>query len=121
VGPEAVNFDQIHVGDTVKIAATQQLVVQMAGPSETVDDGTIAVVALAPKGAEPGGVLAETTQVTATVTEIDSQNRTATLRFEDGSTRAVPVRSDVDLGKRKAGEKVVLSITEAIALKVQKP
>jgi hypothetical protein len=121
VGPEAVNFDQIHVGDTVKIAATQQLVVQMAGPGESADDGNVAMVALAPKGAKPGGVFAETTQVAATVTEIDAQNRTATLRFEDGSTRSVPVRSDVDLGKRKVGEKVVISITEAIALKVQKP
>jgi len=121
VGPEAVNFDQIHVGDTVKIAATQQLVVQMAGPGESADDGSVAMVALAPKGAKPGGVLAETTQVAATVTDIDAQNRTATLRFEDGSTRTVPVRSDVDLGKRKAGEKVIISITEAIALTVQKP
>jgi hypothetical protein len=120
VGPEAVNFDQIHIGDTLKITATQELVVQMAGPGESADDGAVAVVALAPKGAKPGGVLAETTQVTATVTDIDTQNRTATLRFEDGSTRKVPVRSDVDLGKRKAGEKVVISITEAIALKVQK-
>jgi len=38
--------------------------------------------------------------------EIDLPNRTATLEFEDGSTRIFPVRSDVDLGQRKVGEKV---------------
>ena len=121
VGPDAINFEQIHVGDRLKVQVTQELVVQMAEPGESAQTGTASVVALAPKGAKPGGVMAETTQVTATVTALDQQQRTATLRFEDGSTKTFPVRSDVDLSKRKVGEKVVFSVTEMIALRVQKP
>ena len=45
----------------------------------------------------------------------------ATLQFEDGSTRTVAVRPDVDLGKRKVGDTVVLRLTEALAMRVEKP
>jgi hypothetical protein len=78
-------------------------------------------VELAPKGAKPGGLVAETTQVTAKVTAIDQKKRTATLRFEDGSTKTLPVRSDVDLSKRKVGEQVVFQVTEMVAVSVEKP
>ena len=121
VGPGAINFSQIQVGDTLKVEVTQELVVQLASPGEATDDGSAALVALAPKGAKPGGVIAETTQVIATVTAIDQPKHTATLRFEDGSTKTFPVRSDVDLGKRKVGEKVVFRATEMVALRVEKP
>lgn len=83
--------------------------------------GKIDFVTLAPKGAKPGGVVAQTTQVTATITAINQQKRTATLRFDDGSTRTFPVRTDVDLSKRNVGDKVVFRLTEALALSVKKP
>jgi hypothetical protein len=66
-------------------------------------------------------VAAETMQVTATVTAIDPEKRTATLRFEDGSARTFPVRRDVNLSRRKLGEKVVFRVTELIAISVKKP
>ena len=78
-------------------------------------------MALAPKGAKPGGIMAETTQVTAKVTAIDAEHHKATLQFEDGTTRTVAVRPDVDLSKRKVGEKVVIRTTEALAIPVEKP
>jgi hypothetical protein len=121
VGPEAINFDQIRVGDQLKVTATEELVVEMGKPGESADDRAAAVVALAPKGAKPGGLVAETTQISGTVTAIDATKRTATLRFEDGSTKTLPVRSDVDLGKRKVGDQVVFRITEMIAVSVEKP
>jgi len=65
--------------------------------------------------------VAETVQVTATVTAIDQTNRTATLQFEDGSTKTLPVRDDIDLSQRKVGEKVVFQVTEMIAISVEKP
>ncbi len=119
VGPEAINFDQIRVGDDLQVMVTEQLVVQMAPPAEPADDRAGVLVALAPKGAKPGGIMAETMRVTATVAAIDPQKRTATLRFEDGSTQTFPVRGDVDLGQRKVGDKVVFRITEMIALRVK--
>lgn len=121
VGPAAVNFDQIEVGDMVNATVTEQLVVALAEPGNDPGDGSAEVVSLAPKGAQPGGVVAQTTQVTGTVTVIDTENRTATLKFEDGSTQTFPVRPDIDLSKREVGEKVVFQVTQMVAIDVTKP
>lgn len=118
VGPEAINFDQIRVGDQLTVTATEELAVAMSAPGDT--DAGAALVALAPKGAKPGGLVAEAVQVTGTITAIDTAKRTATLRFEDGSTKTFPVRSDVNLSQRKVGDKVTFRVTEMIAITVQK-
>jgi hypothetical protein len=120
-GPEVVNFDQIRVGDQLKITAAQELVVSVTGEGEATSDGGAQVVAVAPKGAKPGGMMVETTRVTAKVTAIDAEQHTATLQFEDGSKHTVAVRPDVDLSKRKVGDKVVIRTTGALAIRVVKP
>jgi hypothetical protein len=120
-GPEVINFDQIRVGDQLKITAAEQLVVYVAGAGDTLSDGEAQLVALSPKGAKPGAIMAETTQITAKVIGIDAEHRKATLQLEDGSRRTVPVRQDVDLSKRKVGDTVVIRMTEALAIQVAKP
>jgi hypothetical protein len=120
-GPEIINFDQIHIGDQLKVTVTEELAVAMAGDGASPGASGAAVVALAPKGAKPGGVVAGTVQVTATVTAIDLKEHKATLQFPDGSTRTVAVRQDVDLTLRKVGEKVTIRCTEAMAVSVEKP
>lgn len=120
-GPEVVNFDQIRVGDQLKVTVAEEVAVYMASDAEPPSAGGAALVALAPKGAKPGGVMAATVQVTATVTAIDLGHHKATLTFADGSTKTVAVRHDVDLTKRKVGEKVVIRKTEAMALSVEQP
>lgn len=121
VGPAAINFDQIKVGDRLRLTVAEELVVYVAGEGETPSDAAAQLVALAPKGAKPGGIVADTIQVTAKVTAIDLEHRKATLQFEDGSTRTVAVRSDVDLGKRRVGDRVVVRTTEALAIQVSNP
>lgn len=121
VSPEAVNFDQIQVGDLVKATLTEEVVIYLDEEGALVPDGFAAGVALAPKGAKPGVIVAGAVKVTATVTAIDEDKRTATLRFDDGTDETFPVRDDIDLSKRKEGEKVVFLITETVALSVEKP
>lgn len=117
--PEAINLDQVKVGDMVKATLTEELVV-FVGNQASSGDLAAAVVALAPKGAPAGGVVAAVTQVTGTVTAINQQKRTATVRFADGTVKTFPVRSDVDLSRRKVGEQIVFRITETLALSLQK-
>jgi len=121
VPPEAVNFDQISVGDLVKATLTEEVVVYLDKEGASVPDGYAAGVAIAPKGAHPGGIVAETVKVTATVTAIDQTKHTATVRFNDGRVETFPVRDDIDLSQRKVGEKVVFMVTQAVALSVEKP
>jgi hypothetical protein len=119
-GPEVINFDQIRVGDQLKVTVAEELAVYMAKEGAAPSDGAAALVALAPKGAKPGGVVASTVQVTAKVTAIDLKHHKATLQFADGTTRTVTVRDDVDLTKRRVGEEVVIRTTEVLALEVEK-
>jgi len=118
-GPEVINFDQIRVGDKLKVLATEEVAIYMATGAPS-SDGGAALVALAPKGAKPGGIVASTMQVTATVTAIDLKKHKATLQFADGTTHTVAVRPDVDLTKRKVGEQVVIRTTDAFAISVEK-
>lgn len=120
-GPDAVNFDQIRSGDLIKVTLTEELVVYLEEEGNPAPDGIATTVTLAPKGAKPGGLVAETVQVTATVTAIDPGKRTATLRFSDGRTKTFPVRADIDLSRRRVGEKVVFLVTEVIVISVEKP
>ena len=121
VPPEAINFDQIQAGDLVKVTLTEEVVIYLDEEGASVPNKFAAGVALAPKGAKPGGVIAGTVKVTATVTAIDESQRTATLRFDNGTVETFPVRDDIDLSKRKVGEKVVFLVTEMVALSVEKP
>lgn len=121
VGPEAVNFDQIRVDDLLKVTVTQELVVYLDEEGAATSEGEADLVALAPKGAKPGGLVAQVTQVTATVAAIDQAERTATVRFDDGTTKTLSVREDIDLSQRKVGERVVFRHTEMIAISVEKP
>jgi hypothetical protein len=121
VGPEAVNFDQIRVDDLVKVTVTEELVVYLDEEGAAASEGEAGVVALAPKGAKPGGLVAQVTQGTATVAAIDQAKRTVTLRFDDGTTETHPVRGDIDLSRHNVGARVVLRYTEMIAISVEKP
>ncbi|MBI5062672.1 MAG: hypothetical protein HZB87_04175 [Desulfatitalea sp.] len=121
VGPAAVNFDQVKKGDLVNLTLTEEMVVTLDDAQAPQGQGSASMVALAPKGAQPGGLMAQTHQIVATVTSIDLMKHTATLRFEDGTTKTFQVREDVDLGKHKAGERVVFRVTEMIALSIEKP
>jgi hypothetical protein len=120
-GPDVVNFDQIQVGDQVKATVAQQLVVFARKAGEPAVDGEAAAVALAPVGAKPGVVMANTVEITAKVQAIDLEHRKATLVFPDGSTKTFTVRKDVDLTKATIGEEVVFRTTEALAITVEKP
>jgi hypothetical protein len=120
-GPQVVNFPQIRVGDQVKATLAEELVVFMATDAPPQSQEAATVVKLAPVGAKPGALVADTVQVKAKVTAIDHKKHKATLRFPDGSSKTISVRKDVDLTRRSVGEEVVIRSTEVMAITVEKP
>ena len=120
VGPEAINFDQIQKGDRVKALVAEELAIYLGDENAADDDGAAAIAVGAAKGEQPGGMVAESARITATVTAIDVEAHTATLTFEDGRVETVDVRPDVDLTKQNVGAKVVFEITKVVALSVEK-
>ena len=120
-GPEVANFDQIEVGDQVKAIVTDELVIFVRKPGEPAGDGAASVVALAPIGDKPGGLMADTVEFTAKVKSVDLKRHRATLQFPDGTSKTFKVRKDVELTKETVGVDVVIRTTEAIAVSVKKP
>lgn len=73
------------------------------------------VASLADEGQKPGVLVASRQTTTAKVTAIDTKAHTATLLFEDGLSRVVPVREDVTLSADQVGKQVVIVETVAVA------
>lgn len=120
-GPQAINFDQVRVGDQIIATVTQRIIASLDKDDATSGDGTAAVVARAQKGDQPGGLVAETTQMTGKIVAIDPDKRKATLQFEDGNTETLPIRKDVELSRLKVGEHMVFRVTDMVAIWVEKP
>lgn len=120
-GPEIANFNQIQVGDQVKATLTKQVAVSLLEPGATRSPGETSVVALAPKGAKPGAVMADTVEATARIEALDLKKRKATLMFPDGKKKTYDVRPDVDMTKAHLGQQVLIRVTEAVAIRVEKP
>jgi len=120
-GPQVINFDQVRVGDQVTATVTQRVVASIGKEDAASGNGTAGVVVQAQQGDQPGGVMTGTTQVTGKIVAIDSDKRTATLRFKDGNTETLPIRKDVELSRLKVGEQVVFRVTDMVAIWVEKP
>jgi hypothetical protein len=68
----------------------------------------------------PGGVVAATSEITATVTAVDAKARKVMLQFVDGTSDIVTVGKAVDLSKVSTGDSVTARLTESIAIAVEK-
>ena len=121
VGPDAVNFDQMRVGDRVEVSVTEEVAVYVGAAGAPAVEQVDTTVMLAPKGAKPGGLAVETVEVTAKISAIDTAKRTATLEFPNGQKKTVKVRADIDLSKHQVGESVLIRTTESVILSVGAP
>jgi hypothetical protein len=120
-GPAVKNFDQIKVGDTVKATFVESIAIAAGPSSAPMSAGVGGTVAVAPKGAMPGVVMAKTVEVTGKIVSIDAESRAVTLVGPAGNERTVKAGPKVDLGALKAGDDVRLQVTEALAIVVERP
>lgn len=129
-GPEVRNFDQIEKGDkvaaeyhesTVIFARKPEAAAGAASGAAQPSAATASKAELAPIGAKPGGVVADVTELTARVEEIDYAKRQMTLRGPRGNTKVVNIADDVpNIESVKKGDEIVLRHTEALAISVTK-
>ena len=118
----APNFDRISVGDDVTISYYESVALELR--SATGAEPAIAAataVALAPRGATPGGLIVETVQRTAVIRAIDEESRKVQLDLPAGDSVTLRVSEEVDLTGVKVGEKVIATHTQALAIELKKP
>jgi len=121
-GPAVQRFDELAVGDKVKISYTEAVAVSL-GTDATVEPsaGVDATVVRTPEGAAPGGVAVASVQITAKVTEINLEKRKVKLQLPDETERKLKVADEIDLSKVKVGDTITLAVVEALAVSVEKP
>jgi len=118
---EVRNLPQVKVGDTVKFAYYESLAVRVLGKGEAFPTaGESATAARAKAGEKPAGVVGTETTVNATITAIDKKAKTATLKGEDGKSVTVKPLRPEKLDEVKVGDRLVITYTEAVAVKVEK-
>lgn len=118
VGPEARNLAQVEKGDRVTVTYEVGMLVGIGPPGAAPARVEDTQVARTPAGARPGGLVRQTTAVTATVLEIDAAGRTVVLQGPR-QTVEVGVAPDIDLTKVKVGERVGVVYSESFALTVE--
>jgi hypothetical protein len=121
LGKKVRNFDQIKVGDEVKATLLESVAVTVSKSSAPPEAGERGVVAVAPKGAKPGVVMAKTRSITAKIVSVDAQARTVTLEGPMGGKPAIKVGPKVNLDELQTGDDVTLRVTDALAIRVEKP
>jgi len=121
-GPDVRNLDRVRRGDVVGVTYYQSLALDLrkAGKAETGVQQAEGVERSQP-GEKPGGVVAESTKITAEIVRIDKKNNTISLKGPRGYTRTFPVRNPKHLDEAKVGDFVELTYTEAIGIKVEPP
>jgi Cu/Ag efflux protein CusF len=121
VGPEARNLAQVKKGDQVTVTYLESLALTLHKRGEA-DPGIVAAEGAdrAKLGEKPGGAVARTLSVTATVTKVDRRTQQVTLKGPKGKTVVVTVKDPARLDKVAVGDLVEATYTEAVVLSVDK-
>lgn len=121
LGKAVRNFDQIKVGDEVKATLLESVAVVVRKSNESPGTGERGLVAVAPKGAMPGVIMAKTRQINAKIASVDTSARTVTIEGPMGGTQTIKAGPKVNLDELQKGDDVTLRLTDALAIRVEKP
>src|SRR4051812_34505618 len=115
------NFDQIKVGDTLKLAYAEEMLIAVGKSKETVGAENAGLVAIAPKGAKPGGFMVESTSMTGKIVSVDPAKHHLTIEDPDGKEKKLKISKKAkNLGALVPGETIDVTVTEALAIEIVK-
>lgn len=115
------NFELLKKGDAVLVDFVESVAIFIRPAKATQSPAEARLVTIAPKGAKIGALLAETFALTALVESFDVKTRQVTVKEPRGDRWILPVdKSFKNLDRLRKGEEVVLRVTEAIAINVEK-
>ena len=121
LGKGGPKFDQIQVGDNVKATLLEPVAFTIRKSSAPRDASERTTVAVAPKGAEPGVIMAKTKEITGKIASVDTTAQTVTIEGPAGGTETFKAAPGVKLDQFQTGDDVTLRVTVRLALRVEKP
>jgi hypothetical protein len=119
VGPAMKRFDELKVGDKVKVTYSESLVLQVRKPGDAAKPGGDDAKITKGTGASPAVTLARQQTTAVEVLGIDQKLPSITVRTADGRTvtRKVEVRKNLE--GVKVGDKIDITYTQAAILSVE--
>jgi len=122
VGEEVRNFDQVKVGDQLRIEYYESVALYLGKPGTQPEEDAGLVVARSAKGEKPGGYAVGAVDVSASVVGIDKKKRTLTLKLPEGNVVTTTVDKSVQAYETlKVGDAIHARLTKAIAVSVENP
>jgi len=119
VGEEVKNLPQVKVGDHVQVAYYESVNVEVLRPDQAEPMAAeIGSMETAAPGQKPAGTMGSALAVVATIEAINKDRETVTLKGPDGNTKTVKVRNPANLEKVAVGDRVMITLSQAVAVDV---
>jgi hypothetical protein len=115
------NLKAAKVGDPVVAHFYEIVTIRKKKPGETVPAASLkeGIVSAQP-GQTPGGAAAQQLELSVKVISIDKAHETVTIAGPDGNPETVKARDPRNLDKIKPGDELVVKVTRAIAIRIDK-
>jgi hypothetical protein len=118
-GDEVKNFDQIHIGDLVKVRYAQALALELRKTKAIGDLTERAGSSQAKPSERPAAAAVHQITAIAEVTDVDPQKQQITLKGPRGNIVELDVRNPDQFKVVKKGDQVDVTYTEATAVTVE--
>lgn len=120
-GKHIQNLDLVKAGDQVRFARYAALAVRVLEKGEKAPaTGEGGIVLRTKDEGKPGGFAMREKTALFTVESIDRKAKTATLKGEDGKSITVAPQDPKRLDQAKVGDRLEITVTEEVAVKVEK-
>jgi Cu/Ag efflux protein CusF len=118
-GPAVQRFNELKVGQKVKLTYYESVVFQVRKPGEPADAaGYDAALARAKEGL-PAGAVATRQNITVTVKSVDMNMPSITVTTEDGLVATRHIQNKAYLTGIKPGDRITITYTQALATSVE--
>jgi hypothetical protein len=119
VGPAMQRFDELKVGDKVKVTYTESLVLQVRKPGDVGKPADATAKVTKGTGASPSATLSSEQTTSVDVLAIDQKLPSITVKTADGRTVTRKVENPKNLEGVKVGDKIDITYTQAALLSVE--
>jgi Cu/Ag efflux protein CusF len=118
-GPEIKRFDELKVGDKLTFRYYESVVSRIRKPGEPAPTSSGEPTLVRGTGAKPSATLSQQMTATVTITQIDANASSVTVKTEDGRTMSFKVADKKNLEGFKVGDRVDITYTAAIMITVR--
>jgi Cu/Ag efflux protein CusF len=118
-GPEVKRFNELKVGDKVTFRYYESLVSHIRKPGDPAPTSSGQPTLVRGTGPKPSGTLSQQVTATVTITEMDANVPSVTVKDEDGRTLSFKIVDKKNLEGVKVGDQVDITYTAAVMITVK--